>query len=178
MIPFLTNFNLATWIETNKQNWGNSRIRVIWESSDYVVFVSRGPTTALQFHIGSREEIFYQIEGDLHFHYIPSEGERKVLVLHPGEMFLLPAQIPHSSRRPSDSCWTVVVERPRGPNDPDRWVWYCENCNHKLHETAHRIGHMLSDPVNDTLIAGIDALRADEKLRTCSSCGNILPILS
>jgi len=32
----------------------------------------------------------------MHFNYITPEGEHRIIVLRPGETFLLPAKIPHA----------------------------------------------------------------------------------
>jgi mannose-6-phosphate isomerase-like protein (cupin superfamily) len=97
MFPHLSKFNLQQWIEENRGNWG--RRRTVWEDSDFITVVHRGPNRGKQFHINEGDEIFYQLEGELNFHYINSSDKREVLVLKPGEMFLLPANVPHSPRR-------------------------------------------------------------------------------
>jgi 3-hydroxyanthranilate 3,4-dioxygenase len=67
----------------------------------------------------------------MHFNYITPEGERKIRA-EAGEIFLLPAKIPHAPRRPDDNCWTLVVERIRNAADTDYWIWFCEECNNKF----------------------------------------------
>ena len=119
MFPHLNKFNLQHWIEENRGNWG--RRRTVWADSDFITVVHRGPNRGKQFHINQGDEIFYQLEGELNFHYINFSDKREVLVLKPGDMFLLPANVPHSPRREKGS-WTLVVERKRRPDETDRWV--------------------------------------------------------
>lgn len=175
LIPYLENFKLPEWIENNKKDWGPLPIRVIWESDNYITLVSRGPTAGKDFHVGPGEEIFFQLDGELHFHYMTPEGERKVMVVRQGEMFLLPAKVPHAPRRPDKNSWTLVVEIKRKPTDVDYWIWFCERCNNKLYETPHRTEAAPSNRPNLVIQEANELLRKDSKLRTCSKCGEVLP---
>lgn len=166
MFPHLKQFNLRQWIEENRQNWGQRRI--IWEDSDFIVFVTRGPNQRSDFHIDPGDEIFYQLEGELNLHYMRGEEKHEVAVLKAGEVFLLPANVPHSPRR-GEGSWTLVVERKRRPEEQDRFVWFCEKCNTKLYETTVRF-----DDPSDAVKRAYDALKANAKLRTCTHCGQVL----
>ena len=57
MFPHLTGFNLRQWIDDNRGNWGQRR--VIWENSDFIAFVTRGPNRRKDFHVNPGDEIFY-----------------------------------------------------------------------------------------------------------------------
>jgi len=173
MFPHLSKFNLQQWIEENRGNWG--RRRTVWEDSDFITVVHRGPNRGKQFHINEGDEIFYQLEGELNFHYINSSDKREVLVLKPGEMFLLPANVPHSPRR-EEGSWTLVVERKRRPDKIDRWVWFCKSAT--TSSTRRR-----RDPAKDPAIkANITVentnkrLRSDLALSTCKRCGETLKV--
>src|SRR3954469_13783522 len=130
LAPALTNFKLDEYIQANRVEWavGNVARKLIWEDSEYITFLNRGPQPDPQYHVNPGDEIFYQVEGELNFHYMAEDGEHRLLVVHPGEFFLLPARVPHSVRRPEGS-WTFVVERKRRPEERDGWVWYCERCS-------------------------------------------------
>ena len=177
MLPHLRNINLKEWIDTNRDQWsrGPGRLKLIWENSDYLTFVSSEPTTELQFHRNPGDEIFYQVEGQLDLHHIASDGERKIAVLRPGDLFLLTANVPHSPRRADpDHSWTLVVTRRRRPGETDRWAWFCERCNHKLYETSFES----TGPGAAAAKARDEAktvLRKNEQLRTCSKCDEVLP---
>ncbi len=95
------------------------------------------------------------------------EGKEEVAVLRPGEVFLLPGGMPHSPRRGPGS-WTLVVERKAHPGEVHYTRRYCNRCGAKLHEASRAFGVQGSPP--EVVVA---ALRADEKLRTCSACGFI-----
>jgi 3-hydroxyanthranilate 3,4-dioxygenase len=166
MFPHLKNFNLKQWIDENREHWGQRRI--IWEDSDFITFVTRGPNSRKDFHIDPGDEIFYQLEGQLNLHYMTPEHKHEVAEIKPGELFLLPANVPHSPRR-GEGSWTLVVERKRRPDEVDRFVWFCEQCNNQLYEASVRF----TDP-SDTVTQATNAIRSDIKLRTCSNCGAVL----
>lgn len=166
MFPHLKNFNLRKWIDENRGNWG--RRRIIWEDSDFIAFVTRGPNNRTDFHIDPGDEIFYQLEGELSLHYMSPEQKHEVASIKEGELFLLPANVPHSPRR-EEGSWTLVIERKRRPDEQDRFIWFCEKCNTKLYETVLQF----NDP-SQAVQAAYDSRKADAKLRTCSHCGYVL----
>ena len=94
--------------------------------------------------------------------------KRRSQVLKAGEIFLLPAGVPHGPRRPAGSVG-LVVERKRQPGELDAFQWYCENCEELLHE--------IRIPVSDTELQLKNLLNGffeDKNLCTCRNCGNIM----
>ena len=89
MFPHLKGFNLKKWIDENRGDWGQRR--VIWQDSDFIAFVTRGPNRRKDFHINPGDEIFYQLEGDLNLHYI-KDNKRELATLQAGDIFLLPEE--------------------------------------------------------------------------------------
>jgi 3-hydroxyanthranilate 3,4-dioxygenase len=168
MFPHLKGFNLQQWIDENRGDWGQRRI--IWENSDFIAFVTRGPNRRKDFHINPGDEIFYQLEGELNLHYLGKDGKAQLALLEAGDMFLLPANVPHSPRR-ADGSWTLVVERTRRPEEQDRFIWVCENCGNTLHQTAVRF----NDP-SDAVANATAAIKADPKLAICSRCREVLEL--
>ena len=166
MFPHLKNFNLRQWIEENRGNWGQRR--VIWDDSDFIAFVTRGPNSRKDFHIDPGDEIFYQLEGDLNLHYIAPDKKHEIAVLKAGELFLMPTNVPHSPRR-GEGSWTFVVERKRRPEEVDLFVWFCEQCGNKLYETTVRF-----DDPTDAVKTATDKIRSDIQLRACRQCGDVL----
>jgi 3-hydroxyanthranilate 3,4-dioxygenase len=165
MFPHLKGFNLEQWIEQNRADWGQRR--VIWQDSDFIAFVTRGPNRRKDFHINPGDEIFYQLEGELNLHYL-IDGKAALAVLKAGDLFLMPRHVPHSPRR-ADGSWTLVVERTRGQTEMDRFIWPCEKCGEKLYETEVRFDDPTGAVKNAT-----DSLKADPTLATCKKCGEIL----
>ncbi len=165
MFPHLKNFNLKQWVDENRGNWGQRRI--IWEDSDFIAFVTRGPNSRTDFHIDPGDEIFYQLEGELNLHYMTPEPKHEIAVIREGELFLLPANVPHSPRR-GEGSWTFVIERKRRPDEQDRFVWYCEKCGTKLYETTVRF-----DDPTDAVKRANDSMKTNKEMRKCPRCGEV-----
>ena len=168
MFPHLTNFNLQKWIDENRGDWG--RRRTVWEDSDFIVFVTRGPNDRTDFHIDPGDEIFFQLEGQLNLHYLTSDQNHEVAVVNAGELFLLPASVPHSPRR-GEGSWTLVVERIRRSDEEDKFIWICDKCNATIYTTTIKF----NDPA-DAVKEAYEALESDEAIRTCSQCGQIATV--
>src|ERR671937_527386 len=108
MFAHLKGFNLKHWIDENRDDWGQRR--VIWQNSDFIAFVTRGPNRRKDFHVNPGDEIFYQLEGELKLYYLRKDQTHELAILQQGDVFLLPANVPHSPRR-ADGSWTFVIER-------------------------------------------------------------------
>lgn len=167
MFPHLAQFNLQKWIDENRGHWGQRR--VIWQDSDFIAFVTRGPNRRKDYHINPGDEIFYQLEGELNLHYLKND-RHELAVLKTGELFLLPKLVPHSPRR-GEGSWTYVVERKRGENELDRFIWPCESCGKNLFATEVRF-----DDPGDAVKNATDSLRADPASATCKNCGTLLEL--
>jgi len=167
MFPHLKNFNLQEWIDENRGNWGQRR--VIWQDSDFIAFVTRGPNRRKDYHINPGDEIFYQLEGELNLHYL-KDNKHELAVLAAGEIFLLPKHLPHSPRR-AEGSWTLVVERKRSEEEIDRFIWPCEKCGNKLYETEVRF-----DDPGDAVSKATNSLKSDPALATCKECGQVLEL--
>jgi 3-hydroxyanthranilate 3,4-dioxygenase len=167
MFPHLQGFNLRKWIDENRGNWGQRR--VIWQDSDFIAFVTRGPNRRKDYHINGGDEIFYQLEGELNLHYL-RENQREVAVLNAGELFLMPRRMPHSPRR-ADGSWTLVVERTRRANEMDHFIWPCEKCGNTIYATEVRF-----DDPGDAVKNATASLQADSALATCRKCGQVLDL--
>ena len=168
--PALFNLDVPEYVNAHREEWAREGVarRLIWEDSDYVAFLTRGPTPGPHYHVGPGDEIFYQLEGELQLHCL--DGDKQVLVLGPGELFFLPAGRPHSPRRPEGS-WTVVIERKRLTGEADSFVWFCEHCNHRLHEVALQ-GGAPADSVAGQEPAFMAAAKARlRELGACPGCG-------
>jgi 3-hydroxyanthranilate 3,4-dioxygenase len=167
MLPHLKGFNLQQWIDENRNDWGQRR--VIWQDSDFIAFVTRGPNRRKDFHINPGDEIFYQLEGELNLHYL-YDGNPKLAVLKGGDLFLMPARVPHSPRR-REGSWTFVIERKRTQEEKDLFIWVCEQCQKSLYQTDVRF-----DDPSDAVAKASEAMRRHKNLATCNSCGAVLEL--
>jgi len=162
-------FNLKKFIADNRDRLkppvGN--MQVYKEVQDFIVMVVGGPNSRKDFHFNQTEELFYQLEGDIILRII-EDGKIVPLEIKEGDMFLLPARVPHSPQRGPNTVG-LVIEKVRSSDEEDSFSWYCENCSHKLYEVFM--------PVNDIvaqLPPVMNAFYADEKKRTCEKCGTVM----
>jgi len=162
-------FNLDKWIEENrdllKPPVGNKNLYV--ESGDYIVMIVGGPNARKDYHFNNTEELFYQLEGEICVK-IQEDGKAVEVPLGPGDMFLLPGNVPHSPGR-SEGSVGLVVERKREPGHTDGLMWFCDKCNHKLHETYFPLTNIETD-----FLPRFKEFYGSEELRTCDNCGHVM----
>lgn len=171
-MALLPPFNLNQWIEDNrallKPPVGNKNIYPL--ADDYIVMVVAGPNARKDFHYNETEELFYQLEGTAVI-TIQHEGEKKEMVLNAGDMFLLPAKVPHSPARMENSIGLVIERVRAGRGFTDGLLWFCGNCNSKLHEAYFELNDIEQD-----FLPHFKTFYKDEHLRTCKNCGETLPV--
>jgi 3-hydroxyanthranilate 3,4-dioxygenase len=141
----------------------------VWNDG-FLVMLFDGPTAKERsdFHINSSPEFFYQFVGEM-FCRVLEEGRFVDYTVHEGEMFLLPPRVPHLNRR-GDQSIGLVVHQQRPPGAMDAIAWYCEACGNQL----HRVDYVFEE-LKSQLTTFVSAFLADERLRTCSRCGTVMP---
>ncbi len=161
--------NLKNWIDENrdllKPPVGNS---VIYdETKDFIIMVVGGPNSRKDYHVNQTEEFFYQIEGDI---TVKTQQDDQVVDVNikEGEIYLLPANIPHSPQRGPNTVG-IVIERVRDKDMLDQFRWYCENCNNMLFQTE-----LYVDDIVAKLPPVMEKFYASEDLRTCDKCGTVM----
>ena len=164
-------FNLYKWIEDNKELLkppvGNKNLYV--ESGDYIVMIVGGPNARKDYHYNETEELFFQIEGDI-LVKTQQNGKCVDVPIKAGEMFLLPAKIPHSPVRPANSVG-LVIERKRKPHHKDGLMWFCDSCNHSLKTYKFKL-----DNIEKDFISRFKEYYKSEKMRTCDKCGDVMRV--
>ena len=127
-------FNLQKWIEDNrdllKPPVGNACLYK--EADDFIVMIVGGPNARPDYHYNETEELFYQLEGEITLKIIEND-EFKDIKIGPGEMFLLPAGIPHSPQRPAGTVG-LVIEKMREQGQKDGLLWFNQKTGEKVHE--------------------------------------------
>ncbi|AVR44691.1 3-hydroxyanthranilate 3,4-dioxygenase [Christiangramia fulva] len=165
-------FNLNKWIEQNRESLkppvGNRNLYK--ESGDYIVMIVAGPNARKDYHYNETEELFYQLEGNIEV-YIQEDGEKKTMKLGPGDMYLNPAKIPHSPVRHDGSIGLVVERKRINEKGKDGLIWYCDNCNHKLHEVYFPLQDIETD-----FLKHFREFYTNKNLRTCDNCGEVMPV--
>jgi 3-hydroxyanthranilate 3,4-dioxygenase len=162
-------FNFQRWIAEHehllKPPVSNKKV---FEDGEMTVQVVGGPNERTDFHVDPVEEFFYQLRGDMVLKVVDN-GEFYDVPIREGEVFLLPARVPHSPQRPQDSSIGLVVEAAR-PNALDGFEWYCFECRALVHRVEVKVTHVVKD-----LPPLYEAFYADETARTCKSCRAMHP---
>ena len=86
-----------------------------------------GPNVRKDYHYNETEEFFYQIKGDIVVR-IQEDGKAIDVPIKEGEVFLLPAKVPHSPMR-SEGSIGLVIECKRTAKERDGLMWFCDKCN-------------------------------------------------
>jgi len=166
-MPLAPPFNLRRFIDDKRELLrppvGNTRV---FEDGDFIVMVVGGPNSRRDYHIDPGDELFYQIEGDIILRVLDDDAPRDVPIRE-GEVFLLPAGVPHSPQRGPNTIG-LVVERRRGDGELDVLRWLCDSCSAVIHE--HRFA--LAD-ITTQLATALERVRDDLDLRTCTACGAV-----
>jgi len=95
--------------------------------NDIIVMIVGGPNERSDYHVEMGEELFLQMKGGMNVDIIdPATKQPHRLPINEGEIFLLPAGVPHSPQRYANTCG-VVFERKRHPHEIDCLRWYQDN---------------------------------------------------
>lgn len=165
-------FNLNQWIENNrnllKPPVGNKNLYK--DAGDYIVMIVGGPNARKDYHYNETEELFYQLEGEIEVH-IQENGQKKTMILGPGDMYLHPAKVPHSPARKEKSIGLVIERKRKHLHINDGLLWFCDKCNHKLHEVYFPLHDIEKD-----FLKHFEAFYSNKNLRTCDKCGEVMPV--
>lgn len=163
-------FNLNKWIEENrdllKPPVGNKNL--YQESEDYIVMIVAGPNARKDFHYNETEELFYQLEGTISI-FIQVDGLKQEIKLNAGDMFLLPAKVPHSPVRSANSLGLVIERKRAGKGFTDGLLWFCDGCNQPLHQVFFELNDIEKD-----FLPHFNSFYNNPDLRTCKNCGTIM----
>lgn|SRR5690554_5993624 len=161
-------FNFKQWIDEHrhllKPPVGNKQV---YESDDFIIMVVGGPNARKDYHYNEGEEFFYQLEGEIKVK-IQEDGKAVEVPIKEGEIFLLPAKVPHSPIR-SENSVGLVIELKRTQGEKDGLLWFCENCNHKLFEEYFPLNSIEKD-----FLPVFKKFYTSEELRTCEKCGTVM----
>ncbi len=167
MLDLLRTVDVTRWVD-ERRTLGDRPVMShdrVWHNG-FLVMLFDGPTPKdrSDFHINTSPEFFYQLVGDMNCRVLEN-GEFKDFVVGEGQMFLLPALVPHLNTREQGSLG-IVVHQAREQGAFDAIVWYCERCKTPL----HRIDYQLDD-LREQLQIHIRSFLASAELRTCKVCG-------
>lgn len=163
-------FNFQKWIDEHrhllKPPVGN---KLVYEDADLIVMVVGGPNARKDYHYNEGEEFFYQLEGDIVVR-IQEDGKAVDVPIKEGDIFLLPARVPHSPNR-SENSVGLVIELKRKDNEKDGLLWFCDKCNHKLYEEYFDLTSIVKD-----FLPVFKKFYGSEELRTCDKCNHVMEV--
>ena len=137
------------------------------DAGDYIVMIVAGPNARKDYHFNETEELYYQLEGSITVK-IQEDGKAVAIPLNTGDMFLLPARVPHCPIRTADSIG-LVIECKRTATEDGGLMWFCEKCNHKLHEYKFHL-----DNIEKDFIPRFRDIYGNKAFLTCKSCGTVM----
>ena len=145
--------DVAGWVAESVARKGKALMsnEMIWNDG-FMVTLFDGPTPPerCDFHINTSPEFFYQLRGDMHCRTLEG-GRFQDCVVREGEMFLVPALVPHLNSRVEGSIG-LVIHQTRAPGAEEAIVWYCERCCHQLHREDY-----LLEICSDSCLCSFDA---------------------
>ena len=162
-------FNFKKWIDEHrhllKPPVGNQC--VYEKAGTFIVMVVGGPNARKDYHYNESEEFFYQLEGDIVLNII-QDGKPLGIPIREGEIFLLPAKVPHSPRRPANTIG-LVMEKVRSKGEKDGMMWFCENCNAKLYDEYFHLEDIVKQ-----LPPIMNGFYSSKEKRTCKKCNTVM----
>lgn len=158
--------NLSAWIEENRALLQPPVGNVCLHNSHFLVMVVGGPNARSDYHVNPGEELFFQVQGDIVLKIL-DDGKPRDVPIKQGELFLLPAKVPHSPQRPAGTVG-LVVEQPKAHSEDHHLRWFCKGCGGLLHDVAFQ-------PVDlgKQIKAMLAEFNASVALRTCKGCGMV-----
>lgn len=163
-------FNLKQWINDNrdllKPPVGNKNLYA--DAGDYIVMIVGGPNARKDYHFNQTEELFYQLQGDINVR-IQEDGKAVDIPIKEGEMFLLPANTPHRPERGANTVGLVIECKRAAKTYEDGLIWFCDNCNNKLHEYRFHL-----DNIEKDFLPRFRDFYGSQELRTCKECGTVM----
>ncbi len=161
-------FNFMQWIDDHRDLLKPPVCnKQVYEDSEFIIMVVGGPNSRKDYHYDPGEEFFYQIEGNM---LLKTQQNGKVVdvPIREGEIFLLPAEVPHSPQRFADTIG-LVIERKRRQEESDGLMWYCDECNTKLYEEYFHL-----DNIETQLAPVLDRFWSNPDHLECKACGHVM----
>ena len=163
----LAAFNFQQWIDDHREQLKPPVCnQQVFTDNDFIVMVVGGPNKRDDYHVDEGPEFFYQLEGEMLLKTI-QDGERVDIPIRAGEILMLPPRVPHSPQRFENSIG-LVVERKRLDHELDGFLWFCDNCNHKLYEEFLYI-----DDIVGQLPPIFERFYGSAENRSCDKCGTV-----
>jgi 3-hydroxyanthranilate 3,4-dioxygenase len=161
--------NFAGWIDEHRHLLrppvGNCEV---YPHHEFIIMVVGGPNARDDFHVDPGEEFFYMVEGDMVLRVV-DDGKLRDIPIKQGEIFLLPANVPHSPQRAANTVG-LVVERKRKEGELDAFRWYCAQCSTQMYEEQLQMTDIVAQ-----LPPIFARFYGDAAKRTCPACSWVMP---
>ncbi|KAJ1623451.1 3-hydroxyanthranilic acid dioxygenase-domain-containing protein [Pavlovales sp. CCMP2436] len=132
-VPYLEPLHLGQWAEANEHLLVPPVCnKLVFGEGTWKAMVVGGSNQRADYHIEEGEEFFLQLRGSMCLKLIERGAPRDVMIRE-GEMFLLPARIPHSPNRLADTVG-FVMERARREGEVDGLRYYTADFGRTLYE--------------------------------------------
>lgn len=126
-------YDINKWIEENKKYFVPPICnKLMYKDGQLKTFFVGGPNSRKDFHMEEGEEFFYMMKGNMRL-VVQERGQFRDIKIREGEVFLLPARIPHSPQRISDTIG-LVIERERSSYETDLLRYYVDGSDEILYE--------------------------------------------
>ncbi|XP_072793910.1 3-hydroxyanthranilate 3,4-dioxygenase isoform X2 [Vicugna pacos] len=123
---------VKAWVEENRASFLPPVCNKLLHQKQLKIMFVGGPNTRKDYHIEEGEEVFYQLEGDMLLRVL-ERGKHRDVVIRQGEIFLLPAGVPHSPQRFANTMG-LVIERRRLKTELDGLRYYVGDTTDVLFE--------------------------------------------
>ncbi|KAF4651959.1 3-hydroxyanthranilic acid dioxygenase [Perkinsus olseni] len=141
--------SVAAWVEEHSESFSPPICNKLMHKEHLSIMFVGGPNTRTDFHLDGSPEFFWQMKGNMKLPII-ERGEKKLIEIKEGEVFLLPSRIPHSPQRPEANSLGLVIERARVEGkefDGLRWYTDFAKCDEILWEKYFYCGDLGRDLV-------------------------------
>jgi 3-hydroxyanthranilate 3,4-dioxygenase len=118
------NENLDAWYRRHEKRFEPPVCNCLMYYDQLKVMYVTGPNIRKDYHLEEGEELFYQVKGEMVVHTW-EHGQRRSIVIKEGELWHLPARVPHSPNRFANTLG-LVIERLRLPTELDALRYYAE----------------------------------------------------
>ncbi|TKC47425.1 hypothetical protein EI555_009458 [Monodon monoceros] len=123
---------VKAWVQENRASFLPPVCNQLLHQKQLKIMFVGGPNTRKDYHIEEGEEVFYQLEGDMLLQVL-EQGRHRDVVIRQGEIFLLPAGVPHSPQRFANTVG-LVIERRRLKTELDALRYYVGDTTDVLFE--------------------------------------------
>ena len=153
--------NIEKWVEANRNSFQPPICNKLMYKEDLSIMFVGGPNTRTDFHLEEGSELFLQLRGNMNLPTIQA-GQRKLVNINEGSLFILPSRIPHSPQRQENSLG-LVVERKREEGESDALMWYVdfEDCREKLFER-----YFICNDLGRDLVPVVNEYKASQEFST------------